>query len=55
MSLNNDFVLLIRPSILTDLRVKVVVPPLPALLANPSRQLFGNVAPVFGTTLLDQL
>jgi len=55
VSLNNHLVLLVGPPLLADIGVEVVVPSLPALLAYPSGQLFGDGAPIFGTTAPHQL
>ena len=41
-------VLLNSPLPLANVWVQVVVPALTALLANASRQAFGNLSPVFG-------
>ncbi len=46
MSLDYCPILLLAPLLLADLGVQVVVPPLPALLPDPTRQLLGNRAPV---------
>lgn len=36
VSLNDDLIFVLVPTLLADLRVEVVVPPLSALLPNPS-------------------
>ena len=53
MKFQNSLVLLFRPSVLLDVRVQVVVPPLTALLADASGQVLSNLAPVLRTLLLD--
>ena len=40
-------VLLQRPLLLDDVRVQMVMPALSALLADATRQLIGNLGPVF--------
>ena len=43
------------PGLLANVRVEVVVPPLPALLADPSGQLVGDDRPLLGPVPLHQL
>lgn len=52
VSLNDDFIFFIVPTLLADIGIEVIVPSLSALLAYTSRKLFGDVAPVFRTVLL---
>ena len=58
MSLNDEHIFLLRPLVLLDVRIQVVVPsvliikkwlPFPALLANPSREGGGDLTPVHGS------
>ena len=53
MRLDDGLIFLFRPTVLANARVEVVVPPFPALLANPTRQVLGNEAPVLGAVSLD--
>lgn len=48
MGLDYGPVLFVSPSLLLDVWVEVVVPPLSALLADPARQMLGDVGPVLG-------
>ena len=47
--------LLLSPVVLLYPWVQVVVPALPALLANPTRQEVSDVSPLLRTSLMDQL
>ena len=58
MSLDDEHIFLLRPLVLLDVRVQVVVPsvliinkwlPFPALLADPSREGGRNLTPVHGS------
>lgn len=51
MSLDDGMVFLLGPFVLADVRVQVIVPPLSALLANTSRQLLCDKAPVLRAML----
>jgi len=50
-----DPLFLIAPLDLLNLRVQVVVPPLPALLPNPPRQVVCDLGPLLRAILLNQL
>ena len=51
----DDSVFLLGPSSLLYFWVEVVVPPLTALLADPTLQVFGDQGPTLGAILLNQL
>ena len=51
--LDDSAVLVLSPFLLADVRVQVVVPSLPALLADPAWQLLRDVTPVLGSVFLD--
>jgi hypothetical protein len=51
MSLDDSYVFLLRPLVLADIWIQVVVPSLSALLSYSSRQLLCNEAPVLGSVL----
>lgn len=53
--LDDDPIFLLRPTLLADARVEMVVPPFSALLANPAREVLGNKAPILGSVGLDEL
>lgn len=55
MRLDDGPIFLLRPTFLADVGVEMVVPPLPALLADPARKVLGNEAPIFGPVGLDKL
>ena len=58
VELEDARILLLSPSILLDIGVQMVVPALPALLADAARQVLSNLAPVLSAALLhlvDQL
>lgn len=55
MCLNDDLILLLRPFVLTDVRVEVVVPALSTLLPDPARQVLGHEAPILRAVAFDQL
>ena len=46
-------ILLLRPLVLLDIRIQVIVPSLTTLLSNPPWECLSDVAPVFGTELLN--
>lgn len=48
-------VLILRPGGLLDVRIEMVVPPLPTLLPSTTFEVFRNQSPAFGSILLDQL
>ena len=54
MRLHNDRILLRAPLLLVYVGVQVVVPPLPALLPDPSRQLLSNETPILRPVLTHQ-
>ena len=45
VGIEDDSVLLVSPGCFLDLRVEVIVPPLPTLLPNPPLQMLGNKCP----------
>ena len=47
--------LLFAPAALLDLGIKMIVPPLPALLPNPHRQILRDHGPLLRANLLDKL
>lgn len=51
---NNDALFFHAPGITVDLGVELVVPPLPALLANTTREEGGDEAPLPLTIFLNQ-
>ena len=55
VALQDGPILVGRPGLLANVRVEVVVPPLPALLAYPPGQLVGDDGPLLGPVPLDQL
>lgn len=55
MCLNDDLILFLRPFILADVRVEMVVPALSTLLAYPTRKVFGHKAPILRAVAFDQL
>jgi len=54
MSMENNVILLLSPWSLVNLRVKVVVPPFPALLSNTALEGFGDKRPLFGPVLVHE-
>ena len=54
MGFKNDFILLFSPATILNIRVQVVVPSFPALLANASIELGCDEGPVLGPVLLNQ-
>jgi hypothetical protein len=50
-----DPLFLTAPAYLLDLRVQMVVPALPALLADPPWEVFSNQSPLLGTVLVDKM
>jgi len=55
MRIVDDPVLLFSPRRLFNVRIQVVVPALPALLANSTLQVFGDQCPTLWPVLLYQL
>ena len=53
--LDDDPIFLLRPTFLADVGVEMVVPPLSALLADPSGKVLGDEAPILGSVCLDEL
>ena len=54
MSLNNGSIFVIRPFLLIDMRVQMVVPTFPTLLTKTSREVAGNERPLLLSMNLDQ-
>lgn len=54
MGLKNDAILLLCPRGFLHLRVKVVVPTLPALLPQPPFQVLGYQGPLLGAIFFNQ-
>ena len=55
VAVQNGPVLLDAPGLLADVGVEMVVPPLPALLPDPSREVGSDQRPLLGPVLLHQL
>ena len=49
MILQNHPILLQTPSLLTNIRIQMIMPPFPTLLPNPSGQMLRNHTPLLGT------
>jgi len=52
VSINDDLIFFFGPFVFADIGVQVVVPSLPALFSDPSRELLCNKTPVFGPVLM---
>ena len=55
MGFDDPLVFLLRPSLLLDVRVEVVVPPLTTLFPDATGKILRNLRPVFSSELLNKL
>ena len=53
MRFDDSSVLFLSPSLLLDIRIKMVMPSLATLLADPTRQMLGYVSPIFSAMFQD--
>ena len=54
MGLNDDDIFLNDPFALLDLRIDMIKPSFPALLATPSMKVLSNSGPILGAVLRDE-
>lgn len=54
MCLNNGSILFLGPSFLLDIRIEMIMPSLSTLFTDPTRQMLGNVSPIFSAMFEDK-
>lgn len=51
MSFDNGTILLLSPSFFFNIGIQVIMPSFSALLADPTREMLGNICPIFSAML----